>query len=58
MKKIGMVLAFLVLGACSINFFPTRDDWFTQHYIIMQDFEKKIYKNLSEREQNPTLEYR
>jgi GWxTD domain-containing protein len=48
MKKIGIVLAFLVLGACSINFFPTRDAWFTQHYIIMQDFEKKIYKNLSQ----------
>jgi GWxTD domain-containing protein len=39
--------AFLVLGACSIGLFPSKDPWYAQHYIIMQDFEWNTYKELS-----------
>ncbi|MCK7540036.1 MAG: hypothetical protein MZV63_58575 [Marinilabiliales bacterium] len=28
---------------------PKKDAWYTQHYVIMQDFEKKAYRKLSER---------
>ncbi len=27
---------------------PKKDTWYTQHYMIMQDFERKAYKDLSE----------
>lgn len=27
---------------------PKKDIWYTQHYMIMQDFERKAYKDLSE----------
>lgn len=27
---------------------PKKDIWYTQHYPIMQDFERKLYKDLSE----------
>lgn len=43
------VLAFIVflLAACGIQFSPSRDPWFAQHYFIMQDFERAAYKSLS-----------
>jgi len=39
------VLAFAGRGAAAI---PKKDAWYTQHYGIMQDFEKKAYRKLSE----------
>jgi GWxTD domain-containing protein len=27
---------------------PTKDSWYTQHYFIMQDFERTVYRTLSE----------
>jgi len=33
--------------SCSINMIPTKDEWFTKHYIIMQDFERQAYRDLS-----------
>ncbi|HUT07424.1 MAG TPA: GWxTD domain-containing protein [Candidatus Latescibacteria bacterium] len=49
MKKcIGAaVLSLLALAACGVNTMPTKDAWFTQHYIIMQDFERTAYRALS-----------
>jgi len=49
MKKcIGAaVLSLLALSACGVNTMPTKDAWFTQHYIIMQDFERTAYRALS-----------
>lgn len=32
-------------GAAAI---PKKDVWYTQHYVIMQDFERKLYRDLSE----------
>lgn len=46
--KIGaLVLAFTTLVACGVKLLPTKDAWYSQHYIIMQDFERKTYKELS-----------
>lgn len=38
------VLAFSANGISAI---PKKDTWYTQHYIIMQDFERKAYRTLS-----------
>jgi GWxTD domain-containing protein len=40
-----VLLAFAGRSAAAI---PKKDAWYTQHYIIMQDFEKKAYRKLSE----------
>ena len=37
-----------VSAACGINMMPSKDAWYAQHYIIMQDFERQAYKDLSE----------
>jgi GWxTD domain-containing protein len=42
-----LVLAFLALGACGMNLLPSKDSWYMQHYIIMQDFERAAYKELT-----------
>jgi GWxTD domain-containing protein len=41
---------FLVLAAAAAfpAAIPKKDIWYTQHYIIMQDFERKLYRDLSE----------
>ena len=44
----GVLLALVLLASCGINMMPTRDAWYTQHYSIMQDFERTIYRTLSE----------
>ena len=38
------VLAFAGRASAAI---PKKDAWYTQHYIIMQDFERKAYRALS-----------
>jgi GWxTD domain-containing protein len=58
MRKIGRrrlagtlgALLMLTLGAraASAAGIPKKDVWYTQHYFIMQDFERKAYKDLSE----------
>jgi GWxTD domain-containing protein len=42
------LLIVLGLASCGISMMPTKDVWFTQHYIIMQDFERDAYRTLSE----------
>ncbi len=32
---------------CGAKLIPTGDTWFAKHYIIMQDWEREIYKSLS-----------
>jgi len=39
------VLAIAAPGPAAI---PKKDTWYTQHYPIMQDFERKLYRDLSE----------
>ncbi len=41
-------LVFAVAGAGASAAIPKRDAWYTQHYVIMQDFERKVYRDLSE----------
>lgn len=41
-------LIVLGLASCGINTLPTKDVWYTQHYIIMQDFERQAYRGLSD----------
>jgi GWxTD domain-containing protein len=41
------ILFLLCFTACSIKFFPSKDEWYAKHFIIMQDFEQKTYKELS-----------
>jgi len=37
-----------LLSSCGVKMMPTKDAWFTQHYPIMQDFERSAYRTLSE----------
>lgn len=48
-KKFGAVLFSLtILAACGMNLIPSKDEWYMKHYFIMQDFERTIYKDLSD----------
>lgn len=40
--------AFAAAGARVSAAIPKKDTWYTQHYVIMQDFERKLYRGLSE----------
>lgn len=42
-----VIFLLLCLTACSIKLFPSRDEWYAKHFIVMQDFEQKTYKELS-----------
>ena len=46
-KKWIVIFILLCLSACSIKLLPSKDKWYAKHYIIMQGFEWKIYKELS-----------
>jgi GWxTD domain-containing protein len=46
-KLSAIALICLFLGACGISLVPSKDDWYAMHYYIMQDFEWKLYKDLS-----------
>ncbi|TRZ92799.1 GWxTD domain-containing protein [bacterium] len=55
MKKAALALleiALLVPAvflpiACGLRLEPSKDAWYSRHYIVMQDFEKDIYVKLS-----------
>jgi GWxTD domain-containing protein len=51
MKKLALAAlipaAAMVLASCGISSMPSRDEWYTKHYYIMQDFERDAYKHLS-----------
>jgi len=51
MKKLQCVwlvpAALLTLSACGVNTMPSRDEWYTKHYYLMQDFERQAYKQFS-----------
>ena len=40
------VLAIAATAAAAA--IPKKDVWYTQHYVIMQDFERKLYRDLTE----------
>jgi GWxTD domain-containing protein len=43
-----VLLALVLLASCGVNTMPTKDVWYGQHYSIMQDFERTVYRTLSE----------
>lgn len=45
-----LLIGTLLLGGCGMNLIPSHDQWYMQHYIIMQDFERDAYKQLSPEE--------
>lgn len=46
-KKVFGIFLIICFSACSIKLMPSKDPWYAQHYIIMQDFEWEVYKELS-----------
>jgi len=51
-RRLFLALATVFLSVLSLparggGALPKKDAWFTQHYIIMQDFERKAYRKLS-----------
>jgi len=44
----AILLSVLALTARGVSAIPKKDAWYTQHYVIMQDFERKAYRKLSE----------
>lgn len=50
MKTIKIiVLSLIVFGTATriVNALPKKDTWYTMHYFLMQDYERKAYKKLS-----------
>ncbi len=43
----AIVFSILTFAAPASAAIPKKDAWYTQHYIIMQDFERKLYRDLS-----------
>ena len=43
----AIVFSILTFAARASAAIPKKDAWYTQHYIIMQDFERKLYRDLS-----------
>jgi GWxTD domain-containing protein len=43
----AVLIGVLALAAPGVSAIP-KDAWYTQHYVIMQDFERKAYRSLSE----------
>ena len=45
---LGAILFSVLTVVASVSAaLPKKDVWYTQHYIIMQDFERKLYRDLS-----------
>jgi len=44
-----LVLGLIVFGAATVflEALPKKDTWYTMHYFLMQDYERKAYKKLS-----------
>lgn len=43
-----LVLIFLFSAACGVGMLPSKDSWYAKHYFIMHDFEREIYKKLTD----------
>jgi GWxTD domain-containing protein len=44
----ALFLSVVTLASIVTAAIPKKDVWYTQHYIILQDFERKAYRGLSE----------
>ena len=49
MKKAAVLLIVLAIAAaCGMNMMPSKDRWYTEHYFIMQNYERDIYRSLTD----------
>jgi GWxTD domain-containing protein len=46
-RKMIPLSFILFLVSCGVSMMPSKDAWYTQHYVIMQDFEREAYKDFS-----------
>ena len=42
---VAIVISVLTLAASATAAIPKKDVWYTQHYVILQDFERKLYRD-------------
>jgi GWxTD domain-containing protein len=47
-RLVAAAVFVVLLAGCGMNLVPSRDSWYMQHYIIMQDIERDVYKGLTE----------
>jgi GWxTD domain-containing protein len=47
-KIAALVLICGFFAACGLSMLPSKDSWYAQHYFVMQDFERKIYGDLTD----------
>jgi len=45
-KIAALIVGASLLAACGINLIPSKDDWYSMHYYVMQDYEWQAYKQL------------
>ena len=43
----AVLVLIVLLAGCGMTLVPSRDSWYMQHYIIMQDMERETYKALT-----------
>jgi GWxTD domain-containing protein len=43
-----LFLVMAITAACGVNMMPSKDTWYTQHYFIMQNYERDVYRSLTE----------
>jgi GWxTD domain-containing protein len=43
-----LLAGIMTTAGCGVSMMPTKDTWYTQHYYIMQVFERDIYRHLSD----------
>jgi GWxTD domain-containing protein len=43
-----LFLVLAITGACGVNMMPSKDKWYTEHYFIMQNYERDIYRSLTD----------
>ena len=47
-KAAALTGLFAFVVACGVQMMPSRDPWYMEHYIIMQDFEREAYRDLTD----------
>lgn len=49
MKNVAVLFLVLAISAaCGVNMMPSKDPWYSQHYFIMQNYERDVYRSLTE----------
>ncbi len=49
MKNVAILfLVLAITAACGVNMMPSKDPWYAQQYFIMQNYERDVYRSLTE----------